>query len=118
MRRESSIASVNGKTTDWNKLPKPPLDKKYPSRPVILVDKSIPEDDAVRQAYMPYREKTDERLNEVVGQCPVAVPGRAGKSDESAVADLAADAVRDFAKSDVALIDANAISADGLARAT
>jgi len=111
----SRIVSVNGKNTDWNKMRRPPLGAKYPGGPLIPIDDSTPEDEAVRKAYLPFRHDSDRRLSEVIGQAPEAIPGRSAYPDESPAGDLAADAVRAFAGSDVALIDARALAPNGLA---
>ncbi len=109
---KTEIVSVNGKNGPWNALPNPPLGRKYPDTPVIMVDAGVPEDPAVKDAYLPYRKSAEARLSEVIGEVPSAVPGR--RDDESPAADLVADAVREFAKSDIGIIDLNSVSTLGL----
>lgn len=106
------IASVNGKSRNWSEMADPPLGKKFPNGPLLTVDGSVPEDPAVRTAYMPYRAAAEASMAEVIAQAPQAIPGGLG---ETAIGDLVADAVRTFAGSDVAILDANSISKEGLA---
>lgn len=110
----AQIASVNGRHGDWSSMPNPPLDRKYPKRPLIPVDNSIAEDQALREAYMPFRVDADARLAEVIAQAPEGVPGRASYRTESPAGNLVADAVRAFAQADVAVIDASSLAASGL----
>lgn len=111
----SEIVSVNGKGQRWNDLPRPPLGLKYPDAPLTVIDETIPYDPEVARAYLPYKEQAAARLAEVLGQAPEGVAGRTAGADESAAGDLVADAVREFARSDVAVIDANSLAAGGLA---
>ncbi len=122
----AQIMSVNGRPgTNWSTMARPPLGARYPTLPLIPVDNTIAEDEAVRAAYLPYREEADRRLSEVIGtavgrvsgsdNAAPAFPGRSTGADESAAGDLVADAIRSFARSDVALIDANSVAAGGLA---
>lgn len=110
----SEIVSVNGRNGAWCEMARPPLDKAYPRLPLIPVDDSIAEDEAIRAAYMPFREDADRRLAEVVGNAPNGMPGRATCPIESPAGDLVADAVRAFAGSDFAIIDSNSLAANGL----
>jgi 5'-nucleotidase/UDP-sugar diphosphatase len=109
------IWSVNGKGRKWNDLPQRPLWKTYPDAPLLQVGSDVAEDNAVRKAYMPYRTAADARLAEVIAQAPAAIPGRSIGADESSAADVVADAVRAFGKSDLAVIDINGIGSRGLA---
>ncbi len=71
----------------------------------------VPQDEALRQAYQPYRNRTEALLAKVIGTSPSGVPGGKG---ETPAADLAADAVRAYAKSQVAVVDAGSVTARGL----
>ena len=105
------IASVNGVGGLWNRLRNPPLGKVYPKKALIPVTDNIPEDEAVKQAYLPYRAASDAHLGEVIASAKCAIPGGA---NESPAADLTADAVRVLVGSDVAVVDAKSISCCGL----
>jgi len=109
------VWSVNGKGQKWNDLAQRPLSKTYPDTPLLQVGSDVAEDEAVREAYMPYRAAADARLAEVIGQAPAAIPGRSIGADESSAANLVADAVKAFGKSDLAVIDMNGIGNRGLA---
>jgi len=109
------IWSINGRDKKWNDLAHPPLGKTYPDAPLLPVGNDLPEDEDVRRAYMPYRTAADARLSEVIAQADVAVPGRPAGADESPAGNLVADAVRSFARSDVAVIDANGLADRGIA---
>ncbi|MCE5314342.1 metallophosphoesterase [bacterium] len=109
------ITSVNGKNGTWNDPAKAPLGKVYPELPLIPIDNSIAEDEAVRAAYMPFREKADKKLAEVIGNSQQALPGRSAGAFESSAGDFVADAVRSTANSDIAVIDdVGSVSKNGL----
>ncbi len=113
---KAEIWSVNGKTRRWNDLPRPPLGATYPNGPLVAVNNTITEDQAVLNAYLPFRRSTDRYLSLTIGYARTDIPGREPGKDESPSANLMADAVREFAKSDVAIVDANAVGSRGLAR--
>ena len=107
------IWSVNGGRRRWNDLPRPPLWKSYPDSPLLPVSEDVTADESVCTAYAPFRKKADAYLSGVIGWSPAGVAGRVVGADESASADLLADAVRHFARSDIALVDADAIDGRG-----
>lgn len=109
------VVSINGKVRDWSRPENAPLGKVYPAGPLIPVDGSVPEDAAVRAAYLPFRRHADDRLAEVLGELPKeGIPGRRAGQWASPAADLVADAVREFAQAEVALVDANGVGERGL----
>jgi 2',3'-cyclic-nucleotide 2'-phosphodiesterase (5'-nucleotidase family) len=114
----SRIESVNGKYGSWNHLRQRPLGKEYPGQPLIVVDKNTPQDTAVVQAYLPYKSETDRQLSTVIAYAESPISGTLNKENntpqESLAGNLVADAVRSFANSDVAMIDLNSVSVDGL----
>ncbi|MBI2844645.1 MAG: bifunctional metallophosphatase/5'-nucleotidase [Armatimonadetes bacterium] len=104
------IVSVNGRDgRSWNNLERRPLDKDYPTSPLIPVPGTIPNDEAVAAAYQPYRDQASARLGRVIGEAVEAVPVFTSESGESPVGDFAADAIRAYAKSDIALIDSRSV---------
>ena len=105
------IISINGKGKLWNRLKNPPLGKKYPEKAIIPVTNDIPEDNAVEHAYLPYKNDTKAKLDEILCTANSAIFGGNGESPAS---DLVAEAVRKSAKSDVAIINCDSISKDGL----
>jgi len=111
---KGEIWSVNGQRRKWNDLPHRPLWRTYPEAPLLPVGSNLPEDAAVRRAYLPYRVAADARLRQVVGRAAANIPGRALGADESPAGDLVADAVRSRAKSDIGVIDANGLGDRGL----
>ncbi|MDH7602785.1 MAG: bifunctional UDP-sugar hydrolase/5'-nucleotidase, partial [Armatimonadota bacterium] len=113
---KAEIWSVNGKTRRWNELPRPPLGLRYPDGPLVAVGNSIEEDRSVLQAYLPFRKNADKYLSQEVGFAQTDIPGRTDSQDESPSANLMADAVREFAQSDVAIVDANAVGARKLTK--
>lgn len=107
----AKIVSVNGVGGQWNRLRNPPLSKKYPKKALIHINNRIPEDEAVKSAYMPFRIDSEKRLSEVISNSKKKI---AGYGVEPPAADLVADAVRAFANSDVAIIDIKSVSHCGL----
>jgi 2',3'-cyclic-nucleotide 2'-phosphodiesterase (5'-nucleotidase family) len=106
------VVSVNGKDGRlWNELDRRPLDKVYPTSPLIPVPMSVPDDEAVAAAYRPYRERTNAQLNEVIGEALDRISVIPSDSGESAAGNLVADAVRSFAKSDIGIVDAQSVEA-------
>lgn len=113
---KAEIWSVNGKNRCWNDLSRRPLGITYPNGPLLSVDDSIKEDDDIRKAYLPFRRWVDRWLSVQVGYAEDDIPGRQSGQEESQSANLIADAVREFANCDVAIIDANSIGSRGLAK--
>jgi len=112
----SRIASVNGKEGRlWNNLTNPPLGKVYPVSPIIAVSKSLPYDESVVAAYLPYRERAVAALDEVIGQAMQDIHDTQVAAKENPAANLVADAIRSAAKSDVAVVDAGSVRS-GLAQ--
>jgi len=109
MDEGSRIVSVNGRDANWNALPRPPLGKTFPTLPLIPADQSVPEDTCVRDAYMPYRTEADTRLAEVIGSASADIPARRPGYEETPAGNLVADAVREYARADVAVIDARSV---------
>ena len=105
----SRIVSVNGRDGNWNALPRPPLGKTYPTLPLIPADQTVIEDACVRDAYMPYRIEADARLAEVIGSASADIPAKRPGYEETPAGNLVADAVREYAKADVAVIDGKSV---------
>ncbi len=110
----SEIASVNGRHSLWNELSAPPLGLEYPVKPLLDVPAAVEADAAVLRAYAPYEEQSARELAVVAGESVAALPGAGGRLAESEAGNLVADAVRDLAAADVAVIDPGSISGVGL----
>lgn len=107
----SRIVSVNGRDGYWNSLPNSPLGKTYPTLPLIPVDQAVPEDTCVCGAYMPFRVASDARLAEVIGSAEADISALRSKTGETPAENLVADAVREYAKADVAVINGDSVVA-------
>lgn len=99
----SKVVSVNGKRGAFGK--NPPLGKHFPDAPLVSVDASVPRDIAVREAYRPFESAANKKFAKVIGTAKEQIPGKADGASESALGDLAADAFRGYAKTDVAIVD-------------
>ncbi|GAF77148.1 unnamed protein product, partial [marine sediment metagenome] len=106
----SRVVSVNGKNRAWNDLPRPPLGKRYPTGPLVVIDESVPRDPCILAAYRPYRVRMHDRLSRVVGRAGDAVRIGNPRSAQSPAGNLVADAIRWFARSDVALVDTGSVA--------
>jgi 5'-nucleotidase len=106
----AKIISVNGKNGRlWNDLQSPPLSKIYPTSPLIPITAAISDDQEVVTAYMPYHERAEALLGEVIGKAKETITVVPAPSGESPAGNLAADAIRAAAKSDIAVVDSNSI---------
>lgn len=102
------ITSVNGKHTLWNRLQNRPLDRQFPEAPLIPLSAEVAEDPEVLKVYQPFRDRVSALEREKIGVATADVlPAAAGQ--ESAAANLVADAVRAAGGSDLAIIDANSV---------
>ena len=107
----ADLRSVNGRHTLWNNLQNVPLDASYPEGPLIAIAEDLPEDPDVLKAYQPYRDRAAALAREVIGSASAAVlPAPAGQ--ESAAANLVADAVRAAGGSDLGVVDANSVKGE------
>jgi 2',3'-cyclic-nucleotide 2'-phosphodiesterase (5'-nucleotidase family) len=105
------ITSVNGKNgKSWDKMRHRPLGKHYPRSPLIAVEASTVDDPAAVEAYGPFLNKAEQQLSEVIGQAVEAIPPGPQSVAETPAGNLVADAIRAYAKSDVAVVDTRSIS--------
>jgi 5'-nucleotidase len=106
----AKIMSVNGKNGRlWNELDRTPLDKTYPTSPLIRISSALPDDEAVVEAYKSFRHIANGVLSESIGEALAPVPLTPAESGESPAGGLVADAVRSLAKSDVAVVDSASV---------
>lgn len=105
----SRVIAVNGVGSNWWEMKHPPLGKIYPDLPLIPVEHSIAEDAAVVEAYLPFRQAADAKLAEVIGCASQEISAGKPGISESPAGNLLADALREFAGSDIALIDPKSV---------
>jgi 5'-nucleotidase len=110
------VLSVNGKDGRWwgeNGTPAP-LAKKFPAAPLLKPDLDTPEDALVLAAYRPWSDKLAPTLDETLTTAVEALPGTFVTTQETAVGNLFADAIRAFAKTDIALMAGSQIAPEGI----
>jgi 2',3'-cyclic-nucleotide 2'-phosphodiesterase (5'-nucleotidase family) len=80
---------------------------------LIPITSATPEDTAVRDLLAPYQEKETASMSEVVGALPVELDGDRVRlrSQECALGDLLADAMRAQAQADIGLVNGGTIRA-------
>jgi 2',3'-cyclic-nucleotide 2'-phosphodiesterase (5'-nucleotidase family) len=106
--------TINGRDGHWwgqGGLPAP-LDKSYPTSPLIDPTTDTAHDAKVRTVYFPFREQMDQRRAEVLTTVQETLPAADAKEKENALGNLLADAVRAKFKVDIGLVPTGAISQD------
>lgn len=100
-----SIVSVNGwRGRWWADMPHPPLGVSYPRSTTLPLDSSLAPDGEVLQVFAPYEAKTEEILNQKLGQALEEI-GDEGAPGDTPLARVLADLLRQATGTEIALVD-------------
>jgi 2',3'-cyclic-nucleotide 2'-phosphodiesterase (5'-nucleotidase family) len=111
----AKIASVNGKDGRWwghDGVPAP-TNQAFPASPLLILEGAV-DDPALLAAYRPYLDKMAPDMRETLTSAAEALPGSDLGQKETAVGDLIADAVKARGGADIAVVNPDDLSKDGL----
>ncbi|MES2459711.1 MAG: bifunctional UDP-sugar hydrolase/5'-nucleotidase [Armatimonadota bacterium] len=110
------IIAINGNNGHWwgtNGVPSP-LAKAFPTAPLLKPTPETPEDAASLRAYKPWSDKLAPTLNETLTTALEPLPSIDATTQETALGNLFADAIRAQAKTDIAFMAGSQIAPTGL----
>jgi 2',3'-cyclic-nucleotide 2'-phosphodiesterase (5'-nucleotidase family) len=91
-----------------------PLGRTYPAGSLLPLTEAVPDDPAVLAVYRPFADRLRPVLDEVLTTAAEPLPASEVLRCETALGSLLADAVREQAKTDVAVAAGSQINAQGL----
>jgi 2',3'-cyclic-nucleotide 2'-phosphodiesterase (5'-nucleotidase family) len=109
------VIAINGQGGRWwgrNGVPAP-LEREYPTQPLIALSASEEDDPAVSAAYHPFVERVQRYLDEEL-TCALEPLPADGAHEEIALGHLQADAVRAFTNADIGMSALYSLNPSGL----
>jgi 2',3'-cyclic-nucleotide 2'-phosphodiesterase (5'-nucleotidase family) len=110
------VIAINGKNGEWwgENGVTAPLAKTYPTAPLLKSTLETPEDAITLRAYRPWSDKLAPTLNETLTTALEPLPGIGVTTQETALGNLFADAIRAHAKTDIAFMAGSQIAPAGI----
>lgn len=111
------VLNINGKNGKWwgtNDVPAPLLSKTYPQGPLLKPDEATPEEAKSLGAYRPWSDKLRPTLEEALTTAAEPLPAYNATTQETALGNLLADAIRAQTKTDIAFMSSGQIAVAGL----
>jgi 2',3'-cyclic-nucleotide 2'-phosphodiesterase (5'-nucleotidase family) len=114
------VLAINGKEGKWwgENGTAAPLAKKYPTAPLLIPGPDTSEDPTTLRAYRPWSDKLAPTLNETLTTALEPLPGTGVTTEETALGNLFADAIRGQAKTDIAFMAGSQIAPSGIRSGT
>ncbi len=116
-----AVVAVNGKDSQWwgvDAVPNPVPGKLFPRGPLLKPTDATPEDAATLAAYRPWRDKLRPVLDEVLTTAAEALPALRAATQETALGNLLADAIRARMATEIAFMSSGQIALFGLPAGT